>query len=226
MAPRELHELGCRYVPADRHRFGLVLSFPVTDNSSSPATTRAPFARGIVRNDAAIDGRADERIAEFDIRTPSANVTGRTAVGRQPAEGRGRARVRPRPEAAGPRPADPRPRRGQHRVHPRPGRSPSATPGRRCCSSRPSSTRCSNSPTGSASCTGEHRRGRGRPDGRRARSGAADGHRRRGTWPGHRTPARHATWQDRSDMTGAFGGRSSLTAGGAVVLAVVGRRCS
>ena len=43
------------------------------------------------------------------------------ALGRQPAEGRRGAGVRPRPQAAGPRPADARPGRRQHRVHPPPG---------------------------------------------------------------------------------------------------------
>ena len=80
-----------------------------------------PYARGILRNDAAIQATADERIKEFDIRTPSADVAAGDAVGRQPAEGRRRPRVRARPAPARPRPADARARCRQHRVHPPPG---------------------------------------------------------------------------------------------------------
>ncbi len=57
--------------------------------SASPSRTtsiltryhRAPFARGIIRNDAAIDGWADQRIADYDIRTPSRNVAVQTLSG-------------------------------------------------------------------------------------------------------------------------------------------------
>ena len=73
-APREINEAGVAYVPADRHRFGLVLSFPVADNLVLTDYYRPPFARGIIRNDEAIAKNAEERIGEYDIRTPSAAV--------------------------------------------------------------------------------------------------------------------------------------------------------
>ena len=57
-------------------------------------TSLSPAA--FVRDDDAIDDAAREGIEEYDIRTPSATVSARRAVGRQPAEGRGRAGVRPR----------------------------------------------------------------------------------------------------------------------------------
>ena len=31
-SPRQVHEMNIAYVPADRHRFGLILSFSVEDN--------------------------------------------------------------------------------------------------------------------------------------------------------------------------------------------------
>ncbi len=78
---RRLEGIGLALVPGDRHRFGLVLSFPVEDNLILTRYHRAPFARGISRNDAAIDGWADERIADYDIRTPSRNVAVQTLSG-------------------------------------------------------------------------------------------------------------------------------------------------
>jgi ABC-type uncharacterized transport system ATPase subunit len=71
---RSIYEQGVGYVPADRHRFGLVLSYSVADNMVLTSYHRAPFARGILRNDEAIERVARERIQEYDIRTPSEDV--------------------------------------------------------------------------------------------------------------------------------------------------------
>jgi simple sugar transport system ATP-binding protein len=80
-SPRQLHRLGVGFVPADRHRFGLVLSFPLTDNLALNEYYRKPFADGLVRNDDAIEEYAERVIAEFDVRTPSATVTAGTLSG-------------------------------------------------------------------------------------------------------------------------------------------------
>jgi simple sugar transport system ATP-binding protein len=80
-SPRQVYESGVAYVPADRHRFGLVLSFPISDNLALTDYYHAPYARGILRNDAAIDAMAEERIKSFDIRTPSADVKASTLSG-------------------------------------------------------------------------------------------------------------------------------------------------
>ena len=80
-SPRQMNETGVAYVPADRHRFGLVLSFTVADNLVLTNYYRPPYARGILRNDAAIEAAAEERIREFDIRTPSADVRAGTLSG-------------------------------------------------------------------------------------------------------------------------------------------------
>jgi general nucleoside transport system ATP-binding protein len=79
--PRAMRDLGAGFVPADRHRFGLVLSFPLTDNLVLTDYYRPPYARGAVRDDAAILARAEEAIAEFDIRTPAATVKAGTLSG-------------------------------------------------------------------------------------------------------------------------------------------------
>ncbi len=81
LTPRAMHELECAYVPADRHRFGLILGFSVQDNLVLNRYMNPPFARGIVRNDAAILAGANESISEFDIRTPSALVNAGTLSG-------------------------------------------------------------------------------------------------------------------------------------------------
>ena len=80
-APRQLHELGIGFVPADRHRFGLVLSFPLTDNIVLTDYHSPPYSRGLVRDDDAIEKRAQECIAAFDVRTPSATVNAGTLSG-------------------------------------------------------------------------------------------------------------------------------------------------
>ena len=64
-----------------RHRFGLVLSFPITDNIVLNDYQNAPFSRGLVRDDGAIRARAQECVTEFDVRTPSILVNAGTLSG-------------------------------------------------------------------------------------------------------------------------------------------------
>jgi ABC-type uncharacterized transport system ATPase subunit len=80
-SPRDMNQAGVAYVPADRHRFGLILSFPLSDNLVLTDYYRPPYARGFIRNDQAVSETADERIREFDIRTPSADVNAGTLSG-------------------------------------------------------------------------------------------------------------------------------------------------
>ena len=80
-SPRDLHGKGVGFVPADRHRFGLVLSFPITDNVVLNDYQNAPFSRGLVRDDDAIRIRAQECVTEFDVRTPSILVNAGTLSG-------------------------------------------------------------------------------------------------------------------------------------------------
>jgi len=79
--PRELHLRGVGFVPADRHRFGLILSFPITDNVVLNDYFSPPYARGIVRDDAACLAQANEAIERFDIRTPSPTALAGTLSG-------------------------------------------------------------------------------------------------------------------------------------------------
>ena len=92
-SPRRMHQLGVGFVPADRHRYGIVLSFPLTDNLVPQRLlprrrTRAAWSATTRRS-----GRNAERL---DRRVRRADAIGDRdrgdALGRQPAEG-GRRRV-------------------------------------------------------------------------------------------------------------------------------------
>jgi ABC-type uncharacterized transport system ATPase subunit len=78
---RALMDHGLASVPGDRHRYGIILSFPIDDNLSLNEYNRPPFARGIVRDDDAVDRWADACIAEFDIRTHSRESAAGTLSG-------------------------------------------------------------------------------------------------------------------------------------------------
>ena len=71
---REMREAGVGFVPGDRHRFGLVLSFPVEDNLVLTTYHRKPFSRGMMVDGAEISRWARQAIDDYDIRTPSADV--------------------------------------------------------------------------------------------------------------------------------------------------------
>jgi ABC-type uncharacterized transport system ATPase subunit len=80
-SPRAMNEAGAGYVPGDRHRFGLILAFPVFDNLILTSYYRAPFARGLIRQDSAVLESADAQVAKFDIRVPSSTVATSTLSG-------------------------------------------------------------------------------------------------------------------------------------------------
>jgi simple sugar transport system ATP-binding protein len=69
--PRAILEAGVAHIPEDRHRHGLVLSYPIADNLVLSTYYRDPFAHGIVIDEEAIDQNARRLVKEFDVRTPS-----------------------------------------------------------------------------------------------------------------------------------------------------------
>ena len=79
--PRELHGKQVAFVPADRHRFGLVLSFPLTDNVVLTDYYMEPYSHGVIRDEGAIAERASQAIELYDVRTPAASVTAGTLSG-------------------------------------------------------------------------------------------------------------------------------------------------
>ena len=80
-SPRQMNEAQVAYVPADRHRFGLILSFPLSDNLVLTSYYRAPYAAGLRRNREVIDRDAASSVKRFDIRAPSPGVKAGTLSG-------------------------------------------------------------------------------------------------------------------------------------------------
>ncbi len=80
-SPRALNEASVAYVPADRHRFGLILPFTIADNLVLTSYYRAPYARGVIRDGEAIERDAESSVERFDIRTPSAVARAATLSG-------------------------------------------------------------------------------------------------------------------------------------------------
>jgi simple sugar transport system ATP-binding protein len=80
-SPRRVREQGVGYVPADRQRYGLVLSFSLDDNCVLTDYHRAPYARGFVRDEREIRRHAVRLIEEYDVRTPGPNVRAATLSG-------------------------------------------------------------------------------------------------------------------------------------------------
>jgi ABC-type uncharacterized transport system ATPase subunit len=79
--PRGLQKDGMSFVPGDRHRYGLVLSFSVQDILVLTQYDEAPYVRGLFRNDPAIEAWANRAVQEYDIRTPSVSVPVSTLSG-------------------------------------------------------------------------------------------------------------------------------------------------
>jgi simple sugar transport system ATP-binding protein len=80
-SPRDMNEAAVAYVPADRHRFGLIKSFSLADNLVLTSYYRPPYAHGVLRNGEAIQKDAISAVERFDIRTPSPTVAVGTLSG-------------------------------------------------------------------------------------------------------------------------------------------------
>jgi general nucleoside transport system ATP-binding protein len=80
-APRQVYRAGVGHVPEDRMEDGLVAGFTVAENLVLNRYWEPPFGHGLRLDREAIAASAEERIGEFDIRTPSisndiANLSG------------------------------------------------------------------------------------------------------------------------------------------------------
>ena len=78
---RELIDLGVAHVPEDRHKFGLVLTYAITDNLTLNTYNEKPFASGGLRNDRPILDFARKMVQKFDIRTPRVQTLVRNLSG-------------------------------------------------------------------------------------------------------------------------------------------------
>jgi ABC-type uncharacterized transport system ATPase subunit len=79
--PADLIYAGAAHVPEDRHKNGLVLSFPIADNLVLRTYDRPPFSRGLRVLREAILGVARRLVQEFDIRTRSVTAPASTLSG-------------------------------------------------------------------------------------------------------------------------------------------------
>ena len=80
----ERRDRGIAFVPADRHRFGLVLPYSVADNLALTRYAEPPFAggfAGIVRNFHTILENALRLMEEFDVRAPAPTAPAATLSG-------------------------------------------------------------------------------------------------------------------------------------------------
>jgi len=68
---RGIRALGVAHIPEDRHRRGLILPMEVWENLILGHHARPVFGRGAILDRAAITAFARERVARFDVRTPS-----------------------------------------------------------------------------------------------------------------------------------------------------------
>ena len=80
----ERRDRGMAFVPADRHKYGLVLTYPLDDNLALTRYGDPPFAggfAGIIRNFRAIAANAIRLMKEFDIRAPDPRAAAATLSG-------------------------------------------------------------------------------------------------------------------------------------------------
>ena len=73
--PKSAHESGVSHIPEDREKHGLVASYSISDNLVLNRFDHSPFAKGWVRNHSQVDANGAALVKEFDIRTPSPNLT-------------------------------------------------------------------------------------------------------------------------------------------------------
>jgi ABC-type uncharacterized transport system ATPase subunit len=71
---RHRREFGIDYIPADRHRYGLMLDAPLWENAMLGHQSESPFVRGIWIDRKAARAKAAEIIEEFDVRTPGVDT--------------------------------------------------------------------------------------------------------------------------------------------------------
>jgi len=69
--PRQIIEDGASHVPEDRHKHGLVLSFPIRENLVLNTYYHEPYSDGVELNYPVLDEYARQLVDMFDIRTPS-----------------------------------------------------------------------------------------------------------------------------------------------------------
>ena len=81
LSTRHRREAGISYIPADRHRHGLLLDAPLWENRILGHQTRKPAAKGLFIDKKASRADTERIIAEYDVRTPGPDVLARALSG-------------------------------------------------------------------------------------------------------------------------------------------------
>ena len=81
LSPRKVTESGIGHIPQDRHKFGLVLDFPIGENIVLQTYYQKPYSKNKVLNYKEIYKKAESLIKEYDVRTPSAYTKARALSG-------------------------------------------------------------------------------------------------------------------------------------------------
>ncbi|MCM3738989.1 ABC transporter ATP-binding protein [Oceanobacillus luteolus] len=79
--PREVTESGLGHIPQDRHKYGLVLDYTIGENIVLQTYYQKPYSKNTILNHDAIYKKAEELIAMYDVRTPSAFTPARALSG-------------------------------------------------------------------------------------------------------------------------------------------------
>ena len=78
---RHRREMGLGYVPQDRHRDGLLLTFTLWENTALGHQTTEPYSRGPWLNRVGMRDRASRIRADFDVRAPDIEVSAHALSG-------------------------------------------------------------------------------------------------------------------------------------------------
>ena len=78
---RRRRELGIAHIPEDRHRRGLLLDFPLDENSILGVHHRPPVTSGVMMNEREIRRRTADIIGRFDVRPPNPALPARALSG-------------------------------------------------------------------------------------------------------------------------------------------------
>ncbi|WP_431799318.1 ABC transporter ATP-binding protein [Halobacillus andaensis] len=81
LSTRKVTQAGVSHIPQDRHKYGLVLDFPIGDNMVLQTYYQQPFSKKGVMNFKNIYEKAKALIKEYDVRTPNELTKARALSG-------------------------------------------------------------------------------------------------------------------------------------------------
>lgn len=79
--PRKVTESGVGHIPQDRHKFGLVLDYPVAENIVLQTYYKKPYSKNKILSFKDIYDKAKRLVEEYDVRTPSVHTHARALSG-------------------------------------------------------------------------------------------------------------------------------------------------